>query len=420
MPHEAEYLNDANYLGGYRVVTLQLLSYFCNGQINQSQPANYYKGPSVYKVRSASQRSPRDRLTGWRMPKPYTYVSIRADQPPSGFVGYNRLTCPTKKWLGIPANVPQVWPWSVSIGETPFERNKGIDKLNLQNWVKTKALSKLNRFDINLGETFGERKQTYRLVMDFIRDIRWFWRRLRMGDFASLYNYLRYNFDPWKAYLQCRYGWRPLVYDILGAIDLVEKLENGSYERLHVYVKSHKKMPYNGSGNMPLVYSSGVYLFAAHSSFEGTEKVKVRYDYYLKNQEYVTAASLGLGVHTLWELESFSFLVDWILNIGRWLEAFSILPGWTYKCGSMSTIGDYTGRCTIVPWNGHVEANGGEFRYKAFTFKREIPLTPPLPSLAINPAIFETLLSDGGLRILDAVALLVQDAAKTKKYLRGL
>lgn len=117
-----------------------------------------------------------------------------------------------------------------------------------------------------------------------------------------------------SAWLEYRYGWMQLVYDIQAAVDTFNRrIKEG--ERLHgTGVRA-------GGDNSS---SSGVITGAAsdlHWSRTWTSSWRVR-GFALTQVELPTITQYGLNpVSVAWEYTRLSFLVDWFLDIGSWLAS---------------------------------------------------------------------------------------------------
>jgi len=339
-----------------------------------------------------------DPVTGWRDPKPYSFTEIAAGNGDWAILE-DRTSCPAWRTEGLAKSAANIFTFGTINGTTPFDRLGGLPRQNLINWVVTKALQKLNRFQVNLGATWGERKQTGDMLLEAIRDMVGFWRDVRRGNVRGL-AHTAMNLDPWNLYLQYRYGVKPLLSDIEGNLARIETEENGSYRQLFVTVHARQRVSYQdaytitGKGNIDV-------------RIGGMELAKCRFDFYNANPDYVRLASLGLGLQTPWELVPFSFVVDWALNVGKFLEAATITPGFDYKSGSITTVGLYQGFGQLKPGTWPVHYGYGP-QYEAFTFKREIPASAPCPRLAVNPQMLQDMLNNNSARIFDAVGLLKQ------------
>ena len=73
---------------------------------------------------------------------------------------------------------------------------------------------------------------------------------------------------------------------------------------------------------------------------------KVILYYYMDNPLLVSLSSLGLTnpVDLVWEELKFSFVVDWFLPIGNWLQTWDAGLGWRFKSGTRTDYGSAIGR----------------------------------------------------------------------------
>ena len=127
---------------------------------------------------------------------------------------------------------------------------------------------------------------------------------------------------------------------------------------------------------------------------------------YLNNQDYVYLDALGLQpLPTAWELLPFSFVADWFLNIGTFLEAWTTKEGWSFLAGSQSVVGEYTEFAQILDGSGGYKVTCPPLINELFEFQRTT-LSDPNPQLALNPQFLNGMVSN--LRIADAVSLLAQ------------
>lgn len=193
-----------------------------------------------------------------------------------------------------------------------------------------------------------------------------------------------------ESWLEMRYGWTPLLYDVYGAAEAAAYLlgRNPSDVTISgVWVKEGG------------VKSPSPYWWPA----EGTSKIAARYDceYRVSDINVRNANALGLTNPLLvgWELLPFSFVVDWFLPIGNWLESFSSLSGLTYVQGTKTWY--YLAEGTITE-----RASGGYYTetpcsYKLLDVDRSNTAAPsvPLPRFSL----YERL---NGKRFLDSISLL--------------
>lgn len=363
---------------------------------------DYPSGPATRLDRSGCVHT--HEVQGWRAPLPYTYRKHKLDPPKEAYQANSTGNCPTLYVEGIRQTVRSIWPYDPVFSQvTPYERTAGLAKTNQLGWVRTEAIAALDRSDLALGETFLERKQTYAMVLELIEDMIWFWRRLRAGDFPALRKYFLHQ-DPWDIYLRFRYGWRPLFSDLQGMLQWVELRDEGNYNRCRIRVRKTRSWPFVEDGSRPVDKST----FSWHIT--GNETVKVRYYYKPSCTWYITLASLGITPNVLWETMPFSFVVDWFLNVGTFLEAWAQTPGWQFLGGTETTFGKYQGEGTFGPGE-YPKVTATPLSGEWVSFDRKVVVMPPRPTLAINPDILIGKMSNA--RIADATGLLIQSYRKT-------
>ena len=139
--------------------------------------------------------------------------------------------------------------------------------------------------------------------------------RLFSGIVDSLVRLLAKG-DVANTWLQYRYGWRILYYDIVSFYEAVESLES---DRKRFSQKSGSNQAWDVSSEVTLLTGAWGRIFCDITdhyevSFRGTvvadiDPPKFRFD----------------PIQTVWEKVKFSFIIDWIVGIGQWLAANSFL-----------------------------------------------------------------------------------------------
>ncbi len=182
-------------------------------------------------------------------------------------------------------------------------------------------------------------------------------RRLQAGDISG-------------AWLAIRYGWQPMLQDIYEAAKFVES--RTSTPRKLVYRASHTVSSY----------------FDDSASSDCTLMNKAvrtcKYKYTLLEQVSV-ARSLGLlnPATVLWEKLPFSFVVDWFIPIGNYLDSVGFFKGLTgswVKSDFRRSVESVTRRAADRP--GYFRFKGGDIRVTHIIFDRTVgtSLAVPFPS----------------------------------------
>nr|QDH88887.1 MAG: hypothetical protein H1RhizoLitter1543_000003 [Leviviridae sp.] len=119
--------------------------------------------------------------------------------------------------------------------------------------------------------------------------------------------------DVSSRWLELQYGWLPSISDAFEAAKAFEAISNGRKARIVASVK--RTYDYNGSAE-PSNYTSA-----------GKTVIKKRIVYEME-EELSLARSLGLldPLSVVWEVIPYSFVVDWFLPIGTYLDNLSVIP----------------------------------------------------------------------------------------------
>lgn len=128
-----------------------------------------------------------------------------------------------------------------------------------------------------------------------------------------------------SLWLEYWFGWSPLISDIKGAIDVLQDLNlqlsttfTGSGNAVYEYVK-----------NEPWFYRGQWWV--SHRQLGATFGCKYRCKMKIYSPNAFNANRLGLTnpATVAWELIPFSFLVDWFLPVGKFLDQYTDLVGLT-------------------------------------------------------------------------------------------
>lgn len=209
---------------------------------------------------------------------------------------------------------------------------------NLRNAAIIKARLKFKSSDINLGVAFGERKETARLVGDTATRLAKTVRELKRGNLRKAMDTLglsRRQTKPsttnaHKAWLELQYAWKPFLHDVYGAVDALAKRDKPDWitqgkgvQRINV-----DRDIISGSGKS-----------RCNVSVTGFELVSCIINATPTNDLQRSLSSLGVTNPALvgWELVPFSFVVDWFLPVGDFLDSLDALLGYEVVNGTLTT-----------------------------------------------------------------------------------
>lgn len=218
------------------------------------------------------------------------------------------------------------------------------DDVGLSNKALIAARNKLKSTDINLGVAFGERKQTASLLGSTATRLAGSVRALRRGEIRNAMNQLGISSkrrqprgqnvpDRW---LELQYGWKPLLSDVYGATKaLTERKDKGDW-RVTVKVTKSQNDTYVRNIIPNGALTNG--FDAGQCKARLMRSVFVRLDALPQNEALISLASLGVTnpLSVAWELVPWSFVVDWALPIGSYLESLDALLGYSSATFSSS------------------------------------------------------------------------------------
>lgn len=297
------------------------------------------------------------KVDGWRSPSAYSATCLER-----GFVtegGYSLSYPDTVLHEGkrldtmahytasgplMPLEAPQDW--------TAFTAND-------VNRVLTQALVSLKDQKINVGQALAESRQSLdlittsatRLYRAYSAARRLDWRKAQ-DTLGLSRTRLRHRNSAQNGWLELHYGWLPLVNDVYGAVDALTSPKRGTGMTLVARSRmvkekqvSDTRLVYNPTGRTDY----GIY----DATFVDTyrSELKTSLWYRLDLPEVADLSQLGLlnPAVVAWELVPFSFLVDWMVPVGNYLNALDASIGMTYLGGSTTQYHTITRHVTGRP-----------------------------------------------------------------------
>ena len=234
-------------------------------------------------------------------------------------------------WLHQQTSVGAVW--SNLMWQDP---NFGSDYTNNQIKLVGRLTEQLQGSDFNLSVFLGELPQTLDLLADSAIRIRKSVTRLRRGDLKgsarilfegtgrqpkAAHDWRRFtSTSPVQStarnWLELQYGWLPLLKDAEGAAQSIAHALHAPFQttyRASVRVQQMIPNPIARFGDTGWVYGSSEIYKTWRRSLVA---------YIKEDRNWTLPAQLGLLDPELvaWELVPFSFVADWFIPIGQWME----------------------------------------------------------------------------------------------------
>ncbi|UJQ85718.1 MAG: maturation protein [Leviviridae sp.] len=394
---------------GYTYVPKQWGEYYRSGTVIYRE----LQGGAVASqfARAAAVNNPID-SNGWRKPSNYSGTLITHEEKwyRYEFMSYAIHGCSNFYQSSIPD----------LMGLSPFPQICDNDLARARN----KALLELKDQTINLSLAFKERQKTVSLVTSAVNNVVGIIKRVKQtlrnpARLRALRSRLK---GKWKeipeAWLLYRYGIVPTMLDAYGAIEALEKRDNGSYKRYMVTVRGKSTTVLSPKLLSHQVTNFGRYFVVPNTVIDrwmlaSKYGARVRYDAALTNSTYLRLSEVGVTnpLEVAWELLSFSFVADWFLSVGDWCAALDATLPFTFIGGSETIFVDWSGETRVQNPNVWKISDSGPSRYRKFTRSavNKFPFASPFV-LKKNPLNFT--------RLADALSLLASIAKGSRPITR--
>lgn len=262
----------------------------------------------------------------------------------------------------------------------------------LQSRAVVGALSKIKNQKVNLAQAFAERTQTANLVASNLTAVARGALALKRGNYLEAlrmlglsrtrngYRVMRRYRDPSKAlarrWLELQYGWKPLLSDTYGALEALAEREKGN--PYWMTVRDTKQETWWQEQEPE--YNVGTLPTTIYATFNRGSRVSLTYS--PLNTMFREFSALGLTnpLTLQWELLPFSFMIDWVLPVGSYLDVADAAVGWDFLGGTV------TNRQKIDVRYGAGKTPDGKSTYTGYGYykhtimKRDVFIESPLPT----------------------------------------
>jgi hypothetical protein len=333
-------------------------------------------GSSQYKKYPASVKTTAT-PSGWRPPMGYSGEFKRESVRPAYWAYRNGSG---------PFNGPR---WKSSYGPT------AANLAAVEGEAVNEALQRMVNQKVNLAVAWGERAQTIDMIVDRMNKFRRMFDDLKHGrvprgssSYAKAFAKLarKGSKDLAGAWLEFRYGWLPLLMDVYGAVEALDALqEQGAYM---MTVKAGKTVVAERSVTTGTKYN-GIGPGACRHLYNTQREdfAKIRLDYRIDSDYAITMKILGLDNPSvvLWELMPWSFVIDWFISVGDFLQGFSADCGLTFVGGSKTVGSKIIQTAYSVYDSGSEITDPGLLEVGYLKYTRTAYTGTPLPSLHFTP-----------------------------------
>lgn len=271
---------------------------------------------------------------------------------------------------------------------------------NVLNMVKTEALAKMADGKVNLGITTAEVGKTAssivkasrllvdvglaikrrdRVALDRLNKIIFSNKSQRKAELQN--NYKKFSDTASNLWLNNKYVVEQAVNDIAGLVDIHN---NGLGDASKLEIVSVRRQTRKDAATK-----------GSNTTVKTVEKSKVVYECKLRasindaDKHAMKVLGLTSPAQVAWEVIPYSFVADWLIPIGTWLQALNAPAGLTFEMGKVSIRGSLSG--TLYWDQGPVCGTGGcsfaaPCTYTEELFERTTLGTFPTPLLyAKNP-----------------------------------
>ena len=233
-----------------------------------------------------------------------------------------------------------------------------LDLTTLKDQCITKAFSRVGNDQMLVLSSLAEANSTLQGITDLLRKAGKILSLIKKRKFWAL----RYELTPKDVrdlYMNARYNLRPLYHDIKALLEIYESLSKEKPKRQTARAKVSESISDNDTIVRTLFDFSGC-------------KVDIKYDRMARRDVTVRAGVLSTAsqndaslfgldklVETAWDLIPFSFIVDWFINVGDTLSAWTPVLGFKTLASWVTVEETVTQKTTIVAVDFDYHAYGG-------------------------------------------------------------
>jgi hypothetical protein len=260
------------------------------------------------------------------------------------------------------------------------------------NAADSQVLQQISSLKFNAAQAFAERGQTTRMLTKSIARAVAVISALRKGNISganALISQRVKDFRPPRKrkkiikapthdefsslWLEYQYGWKPFLQDIYGAAEL-----------LAATVVANPPVRATGKSKL-ILRDAGLHTTSGLGldwQWESETSVKVSIDFVMENDAIRALQQTGISNPALlaWELLPYSFVVDWFLPVGQFLENLAAPAGLRFGSGFRTVKSSFYVH-SIVAKHANASLSPGGIAKEGASITREKIITFPLPGL---------------------------------------
>jgi hypothetical protein len=224
---------------------------------------------------------------------------------------------------------------------------------------------KVSDMKVNLAVMFAEKAKTSDLILSTANRMYRAMSSFRRGNFKGVAENL--GLTPktvHKTWLEYKYGWTPLLYEVVGAAELMAQRVVPRAPRFSVSsrISDPKEWTQVIPGLNRMGFDTNLETMRYYAKQEKFCRVKLWCE--ISNPHLSSLQQMGVTNPALvaWELVPYSFVFDWFISVGNYLQAITALHGITVRKAmvsftktvvgnSVETFPGYSGTFSIYsPW----------------------------------------------------------------------
>jgi hypothetical protein len=246
---------------------------------------------------------------------------------------------------------------------------------------------------MTLGETMGEAKSSFKMIAKNATALYNMFKKLKHGDIRGAARAVGLKpkklkniaSDASNRYLELIFGWRPLVEEVYKGIEVIHKGLRSSTKT--GYITGYAASSFTLTRE-PLYADK----YGKTTKFNSKFGCHAKYNYSFTHPSSLYEMNqLGIlnPVSLVWNLTGSSFVYDWFLPIGNYLDAFSSTIGLTFEDAYYSTFTDHHVVASPVPYKkfAYTAINGVD-QHKVVTRRTVVSnSTPFVPTMQLPSGI---------------------------------